>query len=264
MVGQLSRLYSYRLFILSSIRNEFKSKFSRSKLGALWIIINPIVQSVVYATVLSSIIVSKLPGIDSKFAYAMYLLAGMLAWALFHEVTMGCVNVFVDKADLMKKVSFPRVCLPVIAAGVALVNNFFLLLAILLVFMVLGHKFSLALLLVPLIIVINFLFALSLGTILGILNVVVRDVGQAVQVVLQALFWLTPIVYTPNILPPGIKDVLQASPLYKLVSTYHATMVYGELPSLDYLVQVAVIALVLACVAIVLFRRAASDISDAL
>lgn len=264
MVGQLSRIYSYRFFIFSSIRNEFKSKFSRSKLGALWMIISPIVQSVVYATVLSTIIASKLPGIESKYAYALYLLAGMLAWALFHEVVIGCVNVFVDKADLMKKVSFPRVCLPVIAAGVALVNNFFLLLAILLVFIVLGHKFSTVLLLLPLIIAINFIFALSLGTILGILNVVVRDVAQAVQVVLQALFWLTPIVYTPDILPPSVKDVLLASPLYKLVSAYHATLVFGELPNLIHMLQVAAIALVLTCVAVVLFRRAASDISDAL
>lgn len=264
MVGQLSRIYSYRFFIISSIRNEFKSKFSRSKLGVLWMIINPMVQSVVYATVLSSIIASKLPGIESKYAYALYLLSGMLAWALFYEVVMGCVNVFVDKADLMKKVSFPRICLPVIAAGMALVNNFFLLVAILLVFVVLGQEFSAALLLLPLIIAINFVFALSLGTILGILNVVVRDVGQAVQVVLQALFWLTPIVYTSNILPPGVKDILLASPLYKLVSSYQATLVYGELPNPFYLLQVGVIALVLTCFAVVLFRRASSDISDAL
>lgn len=264
MVGQLSRLYSYRFFVVSSIRNEFKSKFSRSKLGALWMIINPIVQSVVYATVLSSIIASKLPGIESRYAYALYLLAGMLAWALFQEVVMSCVNVFVDKADLMKKVAFPRVCLPVIAAGMALVNNFFLLLAIVLVFMVLGHSFSTPALLLPLIIAINFIFALSLGTILGILNVVVRDVAQAVQVVLQALFWLTPIVYTPNILPPSIRDVLLASPVYKLVSAYHSTLVYGELPDPLYLAQVAIIAFVLAGLAVVLFRRAASDMSDAL
>lgn len=264
MLGQLSRIYSYRLFILSSIRNEFKSKFSRSKLGALWMIISPIVQSIVYATVLSSIIASKLPGVESKYAYALYLLAGMLAWALFHEVVMGCVNVFVDKADLMKKVSFPRVCLPVIAAGVALVNNFFLLIAILLVFVILGQRFSAALIMLPVIVAVNFMLALSIGTILGIFNVVVRDVAQAVPVVLQALFWLTPIVYTPEILPPNVKDVLLASPLYKLVSAYHATLVFGELPNLIHVLQLAAIALALACLAVVLFQRAASDISDAL
>lgn len=264
MVGQLSRIYSYRFFILSSIRNEFKSKFSRSKLGALWMIINPIIQSIVYATVLSSIIASKLPGIESKYAYALYLLSGMLAWALFQEILMGCVNVFVDKADLMKKVSFPRVCLPVIAAGVALVNNFFLLVAMLVVFLFLGHRFSAAVMLLPAIIAINFIFALSLGTILGILNVVVRDVGQATQVILQALFWLTPIVYTPNILPLGVKDVLLASPLYKLVSSYHAVLVYGSLPDIVYVCQVGAIALLLAGFAMVLYGRASSDISDAL
>lgn len=264
MVGQLSRLYNYRYFVFSSIRNEFRSKFSRSKLGALWMVINPIVQSVVYATVLSSIIASRLPGIESKYAYALYLLSGMLAWALFHEVMMGCVNVFVDKADLMKKVSFPRVCLPVIAAGGALVNNFFLLLAILLVFMLLGHSFSAAALWLPVVTAINFMFALSLGTILGILNVIVRDISQAVIVVLQALFWLTPIVYTPDILPANVKGILLASPVYKIVSAYHAALVFSEPPNPIHLLQVGVLVLLLAVFAVVLFRRAASDMSDAL
>ena len=264
MIGQFSRIYNYRFFIFSSIRNEFKAKFSRSKLGALWMIINPMVQSLVYALVLSSILAAKLPGIESKYAYALYLLAGMLGWALFYEVMMGCVNVFVDKADLMKKVSFPRVCLPVIAGGVALVNNFFLLLAILVVFLFLGHSFSMSLLVLPAIIALNFALALSLGTGLGILNVLIRDIGQAVQVVLQALFWLTPIVYTINILSPQVRGVLQYSPLYKLVGAYHSILVYGELPDLSDVLQLTAIAIVFASLATLLYRRAASDISDAL
>lgn len=264
MIGQFSRIYSYRFFIISSIRNEFKTKFSRSKLGGLWMIINPVVQAVVYATVLSSIIASRLPGIDSKYAYALYLLAGMSAWALFYEVLMGCVNVFVDKADLMKKVSFPRVCLPVVSGGVALVNNGFLLLSILVVFVFLGSTFSISLLIFPFVILINFIFALSLGTILGIFNVMIRDVGQAVQIVLQALFWLTPIVYTPDILPQSIKGVLLASPVYKIVGAYHDVLVFGKFPDPWSIFQLSVLAFALAFLAILLFRRAASDISDAL
>lgn len=264
MIGQIFRTYNYRLFIVSSIRNEFKSKFSRSKLGALWMIINPIIQAVVYATVLSSIIASKLPGIENKYAYALYLLAGMSAWALFQEVLVGCTNVFVDKADLMKKVSFPRVCLPMISGGGALVNNGFLLLAIMGVFIFLGSNFSLSLAVLPFIILLNFAFALSLGTILGIFNVIIRDVGQAVQVVLQALFWLTPIVYTPDILPASVKGVLMASPLYKIVDAYHKVLVFGKFPEFIDLLQPVILTVAFSLLAILLFRRAASDISDAL
>ena len=78
------------------------------------------------------------------------------------------------------------------------------------------------------------------------------------------LFWLTPIVYTPNILPPAVKDVLLASPLYKLVSSYHDVLVYGSLPDTAYVCQVGAIALLLAGFAVVLYGRASSDISDAL
>lgn len=264
MIGQARRLYDYRFFIASSVRNEFKSKFSRSKFGALWVIINPLVQSIVYATVLSSIISAKLPGIDNKYAFALYLLSGMLGWALFQEVTMSCINVFVDKADLMKKVSFPRICLPVIASCTALVNNFFLFLAILVVFLILGHGFGWSIAVFPLVVFINFVLAASLGTLLGILNVLIRDVSQAALIVFQALFWLTPIVYTPNILPERVRVVLELSPLYKIIEMYHVTLVYSHLPRIAHVLQVSGLALFLMLLAGMVYRRAASDMADAL
>lgn len=264
MISKLHGIYGYRFFIASSIRNEFKSKFSRSKLGALWLIINPLVQSVVYATVLSSIISARLPEVQSKYGYALYLLSGMLAWALFQEVTMGCVNVFVDKADLMKKVAFPRACLPMISSGVALINNALLFSAIVLVFIVLGHGFDWAMISFPLVVAINFLLAMSLGTILGIINVLIRDVSQVVLIVFQALFWLTPIVYTSDILPPAIKGFLKWSPVYQLVEMYHGILVYGKAPSLQLMAALAGLAVFLAFLAIFVYRRAASDMADAL
>lgn len=264
MLGQVKRLYGYRFFIASSIFNEFKSKFSRSRLGALWIIINPLVQSVVYATVLSSIIGSRLPGLSGAYAYSLYLLSGMLCWALFQEVIMGCVNVFVDKADLMKKVSFPRACLPIISSGVALVNNIFLLLAIIFVFLVMGHDFAFTAFWVPVVMLVNLAFALCVGTILGTLNVILRDVAQVVQVVLQALFWLTPIVYTVDILPSTVRSIVEVSPIYLLVSSYQSILVYGVVPDFNKLAVLFSSCMVLALFAMILFRRASSDISDAL
>ena len=79
MPGMIRSLWQYRHFILCSIQNELITRFARSKLGGLWMIINPLAQVAIYALILSSVLAAKLPGIDNKYAYAIYLMAGMLA-----------------------------------------------------------------------------------------------------------------------------------------------------------------------------------------
>ena len=104
-------LYLYKSFIFQSVRNELISRFSRSKLGGLWVIINPLSQVLIYALILSHILAAKLPGIESQYAYAIYLMAGLLGWTLFNEIVGRCLNIFIEHGNLIKKMSFPRVTL---------------------------------------------------------------------------------------------------------------------------------------------------------
>lgn len=106
MLELFKSLWSYRGFVFSSIRNEFSARFARSRLGGLWMIINPLAQVAIYALVLSNVLAAKLPGIDNKYAYALYLMAGMLAWSLFSEIIGRCLTLFIDQGNLMKKCDF--------------------------------------------------------------------------------------------------------------------------------------------------------------
>ncbi|MEY4504149.1 MAG: hypothetical protein RL154_442, partial [Pseudomonadota bacterium] len=119
----LKAIWAYRYFILSSIRTEFRSRFTRSKLGGVWMILNPLAQVAIYALVLSAVLSAKLPGITSQYAYAIYLMAGTLGWSLFAEILGRSLNIFVDNGNLIKKMSFPKIALPMITAGSALANN---------------------------------------------------------------------------------------------------------------------------------------------
>ena len=84
----LLSLWRYRHFVHSSIRAEFLGRFARSKLGALWMILNPLAQATIFAVVLSEVLAAKLPHSDNKAAYAIYLIAGTAAWGLFAEILM--------------------------------------------------------------------------------------------------------------------------------------------------------------------------------
>lgn len=263
-MGMLRDIWRYRHFILSTIRSEVALRFVRSRLGGLWMIIHPLGQVLMYALILSAVLSAKLPGINNRFAYAIYLLSGILAWSMFVEVVERCTRVFIDNAELMKKMVFPRICLPLIVMGTALLNSFFLFLAGLLVFVVLGHFPGRHLLWLPVIVLINLGLAAGLGLILGVLNVFVRDVGQVVSLALQYGFWFTPIVYVPEIIPPQFRALLQLNPLYWVVTGYQNTLAFHRPPHWTGLAVVAAGAGFLMLSALFLFRRAAPEMVDVL
>jgi lipopolysaccharide transport system permease protein len=257
-------LWRYRGFILSSIRNDFRVRFIRSKLGALWMIIHPLMQVLIFATILSEVLSAKLPGIDNKYGYALYLMAGTLCWNMFSETVSRCLTLFVDSGNLMKKMAFPRICLPFITGGTMLVNNILLLFAIFTVFAVLGHYPGVQSIWLPLLMLLTLSFAMSIGLLLGILNVFMRDIGQVVPVVMQALFWLTPIVYNINILPENVQRIFKLNPLYPLVSSYQNVLLYERPPAWGDLVWLFIATLALGLISLVMFRRASPEMVDAL
>src|SRR6476660_8645970 len=121
-VGMLRSVWSYRGFISGSVQREFQSRYRNSLLGAAWTVLNPLAMIVVYTVIFSQVMKAKLPGVDNGFAYSIYLCAGVLTWGLFSEITGRAQNVFHEHANLIKKISFPRICLPVIVVLNAGVN----------------------------------------------------------------------------------------------------------------------------------------------
>jgi lipopolysaccharide transport system permease protein len=264
MQGIARSLFDYRYFIFNSIRNDFYARFVRSKLGGVWLILHPLSQVLIYAFILSNLLSSRLPGVAGTYAYAVYLMAGLLAWNLFTEIIDRCVKIFIVNGNTIKKVSFPRIALPIIAIGSALVNNLVLFVVMNVIFLVLGHPITpviaLYFVLTPLVAAL----AAGVGLILGVLNVFIRDIEQVVPILLQVLFWFTPIVYPVSIIPEQYIPLLQLSPIFTFVEAYHQMIVYHQVPQLGGMVFIGVLAALLCLFAFTLFRRASADMVDAL
>src|SRR5215475_39502 len=260
----LLRAWRYRHFIFSSIKNDFLSRFARSRLGGLWMVIHPLAQVTIYAFIFSSVFSSRLPGIDNRYSYALYLMAGTLAWALFSELLSRSLTVFVDNGNLLKKMMFPRICLPLIVSGSALVNNILLFVAILAVFALLGHQPGWHILWLPALIVLNVMLGAGLGLVLGVFNVFIRDIGQVVPIVLQFWFWLTPIVYMPTIITGRYKDWLFLNPMIPLVNAYQNILVFGTQPKWQPLTGTAIFSILSLIFALFFFRKASPEMVDTL
>ena len=228
-------------------------------------IINPLVQSAMLALILSQVLSSRLPDMsDNKLAYPVYLLSGTLAWNIFTEVITRCLTVFIDNGNLLKKLVFPRICLPMIVTGSAVVNNLLLLGAILLILAVLGFVPGFNVIWLPLLMVLTLILSLGIGLILGTLNVFIRDIGQIVPIALQLGWWFTPIVYPSTIVPAALIPWMQLNPMYWIVKGFQNAILFNRAPSWLALGCIFLVSLLLLRVAMTLFRRASSEMVDVL
>jgi lipopolysaccharide transport system permease protein len=264
MRGMLAALWSYRGFILGSVKREFQAKYSNTMLGAVWNVLSPLAMILVYTLIFAQVMHNRLPGATGEYAYSIYLCAGVLTWGLFAEITGRGVSMFIEQANLIKKVSFPRICLPIITVLNALVN-FGIIFGLFLLFLAVSGQwpgwsiFALAPLLV-----LQVLLAIGLGMTLGVLNVFFRDVGQFFTIVLQFWFWLTPIVYPASIIPDNMRHYLAWNPMTAVIQSYQNLLTAGQLPDWPRLLPAAVLALLLCAFGLRLFRKRAGEMVDEL
>lgn len=264
MLQRIHALWNYRGFILGSIKREFQLKYRNSMLGAAWTVIDPLAMIIVYTVIFAQVMHAKLPNIDTSFGYSIYLCAGVLTWGLFAEITGRAQNVFLNHANLLKKLSFPRLCLPAIVVGNASVN-FIIIFTLFLLFLFISGNFpGLVIFAIIPLLLLEILFAIGLGMVLGILNVFFRDVGQFYGVVLQFWFWLTPIVYPESILPDFVKQILKINPMAPVIAGYQTILVNGNSPNWSSLLPTFLIAIFLCYWGMCLFKNHAGEMVDEL
>lgn len=263
-MGIMRALWKFRGFIAGSVKREFQSKYQNSVLGAAWTVINPLAMIVVYTVIFAQVMQAKLPGVDKTFAYSIYLCAGLLTWSLFAEIISRTQNIFIDNANLLKKLNFPRLCLPVTVVASATLN-FAILFGIFTVFLIGSGNFPgwpyLAML--PVITVQIFL-AVGIGVGVGVLNVFFRDIGQFFSLFLQFWFWFTPIVYPLAILPERLQPLMSLNPMARLTKAYQTILMDGQWPNWQALWPVVVASIVLCMLGFHLFRIHSAEIVDEL
>lgn len=260
----LRSLWAYRGFVLGSVKREFQSKYVNAMLGSVWSILSPLAMILVYTVIFSEVMRAKLPGNASGAAYSIYLCAGILTWGLFAEIVARGQNMFLEQANLLKKISFPRICLPIIVVLNGLVN-FGIIFALFLVFLVATGNFPgmVFFALIP-VLLIQILLAIGLGMVSGILNVFFRDVGQFVTIAMQFWFWLTPIVYPITILPDTIRPWMAYNPMAAVIGAHQAILVQGQMPDWNALIPATLLALLLCILGLRLFRKRSGEMVDEL
>ena len=262
--GRLLALWVYRDFVSGSVKREFQSKYQNSMLGAAWTVINPLAMILVYTVIFSQLMQTKLPGVIHGFAYSIYLCSGILTWGLFAEIVSRGQNIFIDNANLIKKINFPRLSLPIIMVIGALLNFWIIFGLFLATLLILGQWPGWPVLGMVPVLIVQLVFSIGLGVSIGVLNVFFRDIGQFFGIALQFWFWLTPIVYPITVLPNQIKAVMSINPMYPLIAAYQGILTFGYWPDWSTLIYPLLLGVGLCFVGLRMFQQHSGEMVDEL
>jgi lipopolysaccharide transport system permease protein len=264
-IASLSReAWQFRDFISASVRREFVSRYQGTQFGFFWSIAHPLALIVIYTLVFSEVMRPNMPGHASRFAYSIYVTAGLITWTLFSDLLTRSVSVFVHNGSLMKRVNIPSIAFPVIATTSVLVHFAIVLVLFVGFLIVSGNLPGVVLLGIVPVLAVTVLLAIGLGVLLGTVNVFYRDVEQSTSIVLQFWFWLTPVVYPAEAVPAVLRSVLAWNPLWPIVRAMQGIFLDHRFPDWTTLILPLVVALAFIALARAAFNRLAHELVDEL
>jgi lipopolysaccharide transport system permease protein/teichoic acid transport system permease protein len=212
-----------RRMILELARQDFRAKYLGSYLGMLWAFVHPTVYVGVLWFVFQVGFKSRPEG-DHPFI--LWMLCGIIPWFFFSDCLSNATNSIIDNSFLLKKLVFSVGMLPIVKILSSLVIHVFFIAALSLLLVVYRSPFTLHHLQV-----FYYLFAMltllqGLAWLTSSLVVFMRDIGQLVAMVLQFLFWLTPIFWSAKILPAKYLNLIKLNPVYYIVEGYRESFLY--------------------------------------
>ena len=216
-------LYNYRELLKTNIKKDVGGKYKNSFLGVIWSFISPLLQIAVYALVFQVILKSDIKN------YTVYLCCGLIPWQYFSSVVLRGAASIIDNGSIIKKVYFPREILPisvVTSEGV----NFLISTVIILGFVIFGGiGLSVNILWYFVILAIQYIVSIGVAFIVSSLSVYFRDLLHLLGIIIQLLFYATPIVYASNAVPQELQWLIKINPMAYLIEGYR-NIFYNKMP----------------------------------
>ena len=248
--------------ILLFARQALAEGYRSSHFGLLWLFAEQLAFILIFTLVFSRLMGARLGQFDNPYAFSIYLVGGLLSWNLMTGTLLRLADVYRAKAHFIRKVPMPLAVLPLFAPLAELMilavgAGFYVIFLVLI-----GHGPASAWWSVPPVLAALLVFAYGGGMLLGVLNVFFSDIKHLVAILLQFSFWLTPIVYVPDILPPWVQSMLWLNLPYLGIEAVQQAMLEQRLPGLAGPLVLALVGLLLGALALFLLRRLERDIRD--
>ncbi len=230
MINRIKEIMKYKELLFNLTKKELKLKYKNSVLGFFWSFLNPVVMLLVYTFAFKYVLKIQTEN------FAVFLLAGLLPWTFFQMSVQGNTFSLISNSALIKKVYFPREIIPLSLVFANFVNFLMTFIVLFISMFIFKVKISIALITLPLVLLVFLMITIGLCLLLSSINVVYRDVSHFVEVLFMAWFYLTPIVFSFDLVPDNLKIFTMLNPMTLVVETVRDCMIRGEMPRISYLV----------------------------
>ena len=223
MVEERRQLVRYWPVVQNLVRQELHVRYQRSVLGFLWTLLHPLLMMTTMTIAFSQIF--NISGT----AYAVYLFAGMVPWNFLNGSINDCAFTFIYNEGLIKKIYLPKLIFPLTRVLINLITFVLSMTALFFLLIPIGARPSWPMLALPLAVLLLAMFAMGLSLLVATANTFFRDLGHLVSVVLQAWYFLTPIVYEASMLGAG-RGRFWLNPAYPFVRLFQTIIRDAQWP----------------------------------
>lgn len=226
----IKEIYEYRQMIFSLVRRDLRGRYKGSVLGFLWTFINPLMQLVIYTVVFSTILKSDIE------KYYLFLFVALIPWIFFSSALTGGASAIISQQSMVTKIYFPREVLPIAYVTSCFVNMLYCFIVVFIVVLISGVGINMvAILFLPLVMIIEYIMALGIAFISSSITVYFRDFEHISNILSMAWIYLTPVMYSIDIVPDELKHIFYANPMTSVIMAYRDILYYKKIPELETL-----------------------------
>lgn len=250
-MGIIRELYEYRQMIASLVRRDLRGRYKGSFLGFLWTFVNPLLQLLVYSLVFTNIM-----RVEDVEIYYLYLFIALIPWLFFSNSIAGGAGCILAQKDMVSKIYFPREVIPISHVTSGFINMLLCFIVVIAAVIFAGVEINLfAWLFLPVIFIIQYILVLGITMLVSAITVYFRDLEHILGIVMMAWMYLTPIIYTPNMVPESFKVYFNLNPMTHIVTAYRDILYYGRFPEFSTLISSIVFGIVFLFIGFIAFGR---------
>jgi lipopolysaccharide transport system permease protein len=253
----LTELWAFRELFWVLTARDVKVRYKQTVLGFAWAIIQPVMLMVVFSIFFGRL--AKMP--SDGYPYPIFVFAGLLPWTFFANAVSSSGSSLIGSAQLVSKVYFPRLIIPMASVGGGLIDFAIAAGVLLLLMIYYGFGLTINLLMLPLLVAVLILVAVGIGTLLSALTVAYRDFRYVIPFMVQLWLFVTPVVYPTSIVPQDWRWLLNLNPMVGIIEGFRSAFLGG---SFDFvaLASSLVVAAVMFTIGVAYFEKVERRLAD--
>ena len=236
-IEELKGILNYKDLLIQLIRRNIITRYKRSTLGILWTMLNPLGTMIILSIVFSRVF-------DFKGFYPAFIITNLVAWNFFSQTTQFSLNTTLWGSDLFQRIFMPRTLFVVSMNGAGLVNLVLALIPLAIIYLATHVALSPSIILFPFAVILITFFTLGVSLLISAMVIFFPDVAELYPVILQALFYISPIIFPDTVLQGFAGGwVLKLNPFYYILKVIQMTLFEGLYPSLSQWVSAIAVSL---------------------